>query len=197
MYGTDPATTLSELDRLTDRVSRDRRPVSIPLAVLAATTALYAAIEWWVAATDRFAPANADVFWVVATPLGLAVAAGWYRRVEHSIGVGTARIVTALVVAAVVALLLLPFLSAPLGIPFALVGVAVFILGLRLHSAHLMIAAAVLGVGGVLESLSVLSNRVHVAAGQYVPWAGAIVWTVLAVALLATAVAARRWERSS
>ena len=54
--------------------------------------------------------------------------------------------------------------------------------------------SVIFGVGGVLETFYVLSNRVDEVYGGYISWASVAVWTLLAVALWVLAVVARKRE---
>lgn len=133
--------------------------------------------------------------WAVVAPISFALIAWRYRRLENQVGVRTARrTFVGLAVGALLSLVVLPVLMLPLGIPYAAVGLALLVVALRQRSPHLAVGAIVLGLGGLLESLFVLSNRIHEVAGTYVTWANAASWTLLAALMVAITVAAQRYE---
>lgn len=186
--------TLQELKRVRERVRRDRRPASIPLSVLTAAMALFTAMQWWGWATDSISWTDPTWFWVIAAPIGFAVAAQWYRKVERDIGVSTQRIVRTLAIAAFVSLLVFPLLGFPMGVPYAVLGTAFLVIGVTQRSGHLIAGALIFGVGGVLQSLFVISNRVYEVAGEYVSWASPASWTLVAVLLAGVTALAWREE---
>jgi hypothetical protein len=186
------AARLDELADVRRKVRADRRPASVPLLVLGAAMMVLVAVKWavWVTETSEW---WADLYWAVAAPIVFTTIARWYRAVEREVGVRTERaLFRKLALGAVVALVLFPvFVAIPLGLPYGILGLALLVVAWRLRSGFLAVGALTLGVGGVLETFFVLSNRVHDVAGGYIGWASPTVWTLIAVTLLALAAAAR------
>lgn len=192
----DAATTLDELEQVRRKVRSDRRPASVPLAVLAGAMTLFAAIQWvqLVRDSDAIWP---ELLMALGAPVGFAVIARWYRALELDLGVRTERrVFVVLGVAALFVVVALPGLAlTPLGLPFGIVGAGLLVAAWRQRSALLAAGALVFGVGGVLETWYVLSNRVHYVYDGYLSsWASAAVWTLLAIALVALAAVARSRE---
>lgn len=190
----DASATLLELERVRERVRRDRRPASIPLTVLTGTMVLFTAMQWWGWATRNDAWSDPFWFWVIAAPIGFMVAGRWYQKVERDIGVSTQRIFGTLAVAAVVSLLMFPILAFPMGIPYAVLGTVFLVIGVSQRSGHLVAGALVFGVGGALQSLHVISNRMYDIVGGFVSWASPASWMLVTVLLAAVTALAWREE---
>jgi hypothetical protein len=196
------AATLDELEKVRAKVRSDRRPASVSLAVLGGAMTLYAGVQWieWVTGTGLspapFWPWFPQDFVLLVAPIGFALIALRYRAVERRLGVRTEwRVFLALVVVVLISFLVAPrYLLHSLGVPFGVTGLSLRVVAWWQRSGLLAAGALVFGVGGVLQTFHVLSNRVYEVYGGYISWASVAVWTLLAVALWVLAAVARTRE---
>jgi hypothetical protein len=194
--------TLGELENVRAKVRADRRPASMPLAVLGGAMTLFAVLQWieWSMET-RVSPAPfwpwfPEDFVLLVVPIGFVLIALRYRAVERHLGVRTEwRVFLALAVVALISLLVAPrWLVHFISVPFGVTGLSLLVVAWWQRSGLLAVGALIFGVGGVLETFRVLTNRVYEVYGGFISWASVAVWTLLTVALWALAVVAYKRE---
>jgi hypothetical protein len=81
-----------------------------------------------------------------------------------------------------------------IGVPFGVTGLSLLAVAWWQRSGLLAAGAVIFGVGGVLETFYVLTNRIYDVYGGFISWASVAVWTLLTVALWVLAVVAYKRE---
>src|SRR5918995_6306240 len=173
--------TLDELENVRAKVRTDRRPASVSLAVLGGAMTLFAALQWieWSSATGphlTYTMTNAwfpEDFVLLVVPIGFVLIALRYRAVERRRGVRTEwRVFLTLAIFALISLLVAPrWLVHFIGVPFGVTGLSLLVVAWWQRSGLLAAGAVIFGVGGVLQTVYVLSNRVYELYGGYIMWA--------------------------
>jgi hypothetical protein len=200
MAENNAAATLDELEKVRAKVRSDRRPASVSLVVLGGAMTLFAAVQWIEWAGTRLSPAPFWPWWpedflLLVVPIGFVLIALRYRAIELRLGVRTEwRVFLTLAVVVLISLLVAPRYLVHHPVPFGVTGLALLVVAWWQRSGLVAAGAVIFGVGGVLETYYVLSNRVDEVYGGYISWASVAVWTLLAVALWVLAVVARKRE---
>jgi len=187
---------LGDVGAVQRRVKGDRRATSVPLIVFGSITLIAAVIEPMVDWAGTLA-----LF--LLAPVGILSVALIYRRREIAFGLGSRE--RSYTVAAISTLLLLPILGLALG-SYALVGIALIIIAMLQRNLQLAIWALVFGVVGLLEHLSLISNRVYSLTDTlgiyrsndgYFSWSSSLVFGILGLALVVGGLLAQQAERGS
>jgi hypothetical protein len=179
------------------RVRSDRRATSVPLVVFGIITLAEAVLR-----LVAHQAAN-DFVALLLAPIGFAVIAVYYRRREVATGVGSPTRPYAFT-AVLLALAFVIFLGLALLFgTFLAVGLGLFVIAVRQRNLYLGVWAALYGVIGTLEGLSLISNRLFVAArwlglfkpsDGYFSWSSSLVYGVIGAMLIGAGLFARKHE---